>query len=232
MRADAVFRLDRPEVIRAPDGEPRVAHAINEYSDVFREVLHHPKLLDPVTQIISEPYYLSSVQGGYQKPFGRNNLPWHTDLDLGRGRYPGGLLAITVGVFLERVTKFNGPLLFIPGSHLETNVQFHRATLQEETDGTVLALRASLRVLIDPVRYRQSPRDRQGTIKFCSLTGLFMGRVHMTPHWRHILYMSANPSKQRYDDRSIRVRGLKRFHATHGQPAVVAGQPNRPAKEP
>ena len=85
-----------------------------EQHEVYRNTLHHEKILDVVSQLIGyglrcNGNKLNMKQPGYGSP-----VEWHQDWAF----YPhtnDDLLA--VGVVLDDMTEENGPLLVIPGSH-------------------------------------------------------------------------------------------------------------------
>lgn len=85
-----------------------------EQHEVYRNALHHEKILDAVSQLIGyglrcNGNKLNMKQPGYGSP-----VEWHQDWAF----YPhtnDDLLA--VGVVLDDMTEDNGPLLVIPGSH-------------------------------------------------------------------------------------------------------------------
>ena len=85
-----------------------------EQHEVYRNALHHEKILDVVSQLIGyglrcNGNKLNMKQPGYGSP-----VEWHQDWAF----YPhtnDDLLA--VGVVLDDMTEENGPLLVIPGSH-------------------------------------------------------------------------------------------------------------------
>ena len=85
-----------------------------EQHAVYRETLHHEKILAMVSQLIGyglrcNGNKLNMKQPGYGSP-----VEWHQDWAF----YPhtnDDLLA--VGVVIDDMTKENGPLLVIPGSH-------------------------------------------------------------------------------------------------------------------
>lgn len=85
-----------------------------EQHEVYRNTLHHEKILAMVSQLIGyglrcNGNKLNMKQPGYGSP-----VEWHQDWAF----YPhtnDDLLA--VGVVIDDMTKENGPLLVIPGSH-------------------------------------------------------------------------------------------------------------------
>lgn len=116
--AKDVYALDREEVWRESSGVPRTVFAAHTYNEAFRRLGCHPRLLDPVQQIIGGPLYMHQFKVNAKVPFDGEVWQWHQDYgvwqrddDMPEPR------AMNIAVFLDDVTAANGPLLFLPGSH-------------------------------------------------------------------------------------------------------------------
>src|SRR3546814_8145263 len=57
-RADAIFRMDREEVWRETSRVARTAFAAHTYDDGFRRLGAHPRLVEPVMQLLDGPVYM------------------------------------------------------------------------------------------------------------------------------------------------------------------------------
>jgi len=55
--ARRLFALDREEVWREDNGAPRTAFAAHLYSEPFRRLGAHPRLIGPVMQVLGEEVY-------------------------------------------------------------------------------------------------------------------------------------------------------------------------------
>jgi ectoine hydroxylase len=118
--ADRVYDLDRQEVWRESSGAPRTAFAAQTYSEPFRRLGLHPRLVNPVVQLLGGPVYLHQYKVNAKAAFDGEVWQWHQDY--GTWQRDDDMpepLAMNVAVFLDEVTAANGPLLFIPGSHRE-----------------------------------------------------------------------------------------------------------------
>jgi hypothetical protein len=52
----AILGQDRPEVVREKDGKtPRTAFAVHTYNDLFGRLARHPRLIEPVEQLLDGP---------------------------------------------------------------------------------------------------------------------------------------------------------------------------------
>ena len=118
VEADAVYALDRQEVWRETSGAPRTAFAAHTYSEPFRRLGRHPRLVRPVEQLLGGPVYMHQFKVNAKAAFDGEVWQWHQDY--GTWQRDDAMpepLAMNVAVFLDEVTAANGPLLFLPGSH-------------------------------------------------------------------------------------------------------------------
>lgn len=118
--ADEVFALERDEVWRESAGVARTAFAAHTYNEAFRRLGAHPRLVNPVRQLLDGEVYIHQYKVNAKAAFDGDVWQWHQDYgtwqrddDMPEPR------AMNIAVFLDRVTPANGPLLFIPGSHRE-----------------------------------------------------------------------------------------------------------------
>ena len=56
--ADEVYALDREEVWRESSGVARTAFAAHTYHEAFRRLGRHPRLIEPVMQLVDGPVYM------------------------------------------------------------------------------------------------------------------------------------------------------------------------------
>lgn len=113
-----VYAMDRKEVWREKSGVARTAFAAHKYNEAFRRLGAHPRLIDPVSQVLDGPVYMHQFKVNAKAAFDGAVWQWHQDYgtwkrddDMPEPR------AMNIAVFLDDVTAANGPLLFIPGSH-------------------------------------------------------------------------------------------------------------------
>ena len=116
--ADTVYAIDRKEVWRESSGAARTAFAAHKYNEGFRRLGAHPRLINPVEQILGGPVYMHQYKVNAKAAFDGEIWQWHQDYGTWRrdDEMPEPR-AMNIAVFLDEVTAANGPLLFIPGSH-------------------------------------------------------------------------------------------------------------------
>jgi ectoine hydroxylase len=114
-----IYAEQRPEIIREKDGKtPRTSFAAHTYNDAFAKLGRHPRMVDPVQQVFGEAVYMHQFKINGKQAFDGDVWQWHQDF--GTWHRDDGMpeaRAMNVAIFLDEVNEFNGPLLFIPGSH-------------------------------------------------------------------------------------------------------------------
>lgn len=116
--AAEVYALDRKEVWRESTGVARTAFAAHTYNEAFRRLGAHPRLVEPVMQLVDGPVYMHQYKVNAKAAFDGEVWQWHQDY--GTWRRDDDMpepRAMNIAVFIDEVTAANGPLLFIPGSH-------------------------------------------------------------------------------------------------------------------
>ncbi|MDH4145406.1 MAG: phytanoyl-CoA dioxygenase family protein [Acidimicrobiia bacterium] len=118
--ADRLYATEREEVWRESTGAPRTAFAAHLWSEPFGRLGRHPRLIEPVSEILGGPVYMHQYKVNAKAAFDGEVWQWHQDY--GTWQRDDDMpepLAMNIAVFLDEVTAANGPLLFIPGSHIE-----------------------------------------------------------------------------------------------------------------
>jgi ectoine hydroxylase len=120
--ADEVPRLyaqRRPENIREKGRDAvRTNFAAHLYSYPFARLARHPRMIEPVMQLFGEALYMHQFKINGKMAFDGDVWQWHQDF--GTWHNDDGMpeaRAMNVAIFLDEVNEFNGPLMFIPGSH-------------------------------------------------------------------------------------------------------------------
>lgn len=113
-----VYAMEREEVWRESSGVARTAFAAHQYNEAFRRLGAHPRLIEPVMQLLDGPVYMHQYKVNAKAAFDGEVWQWHQDYgtwkrddDMPEPR------AMNIAVFVDDVTAANGPLLFLPGSH-------------------------------------------------------------------------------------------------------------------
>jgi ectoine hydroxylase len=96
----------------------RTNFAAHLYSKPFAKLARHPRMVDPVVQLFDEGVYMHQFKINGKMAFNGDVWQWHQDYGtwLNDDLMPEAR-AMNVAIFLDEVNEFNGPLMFIPGSH-------------------------------------------------------------------------------------------------------------------
>ena len=115
----ALYAQRRPENVREKAGDVvRTNFAAHLYSAPFARLARHPRMVEPVRQLFDEPVYMHQFKINGKQAFDGDVWQWHQDYGTWKNddQMPGPR-AMNVAIFLDEVNEFNGPLMFIPGSH-------------------------------------------------------------------------------------------------------------------
>lgn len=109
-RREIVFERDQKTV--------RSIFNMQAYSDVFRRLTQHPKILEPVAQLLGEAVYVFQLILNCKAAFNGDEWPWHQDYPT--YHHDDGMAqprVINTLIFIDEMQEFNAPLMLIPGSH-------------------------------------------------------------------------------------------------------------------
>ena len=114
-----LYAQDRPENVREKGSDAvRTNFAAHMYSDPFAKLGRHPRMVEPAMQILGEPVYMHQFKINGKMAFDGDVWQWHQDYGTWkRDDEMPEARAMNVAIFLDEVNEFNGPLMFIPGSH-------------------------------------------------------------------------------------------------------------------
>ena len=114
-----LYAQRRPENVREKGSEAvRTNFAAHLYNYPFAKLARHPRMVEPVVQLFGEAVYMHQFKINGKAAFDGDVWQWHQDYgtwknddDMPEPR------AMNVAIFLDDVNEFNGPLMFISGSH-------------------------------------------------------------------------------------------------------------------
>ena len=192
MRAEVpgIFAQDRQEVWREKDGKAvRTAFAAHTYNEAFRRLAAHPRMVEPVMQLLDGPVYVHQFKINGKEAFEGDVWQWHQDYGTwARDDLMPEARAMNIAVFLDEVTEFNGPLMFIPKSHTQgvieaghdvTTTSYPLWTLDKETI-TRLAEEGGL----------VAPKGPAGSLLMFASTLVHASPPNISPWSRTIVYVS------------------------------------------
>jgi ectoine hydroxylase len=115
----ALYAQRRPENVREKTGDVvRTNFAAHMYSYPFAKLARHPRMVEPIKHLFGEDVYMHQFKINGKQAFDGDVWQWHQDYGtwMNDDQMPEAR-AMNVAIFLDEVNEFNGPLMFIPGSH-------------------------------------------------------------------------------------------------------------------
>lgn len=121
----------------------RAFHGCHLYDADFAALIRLPGLVAPARQILNDDVYIHQLKVNLKQAFSGELWPWHQDYIYWRNedKVPTDAI-VSVMIFLDDVTQFNGPLFFIPGSHHVGCIEASKA--EDAPEGWVGNVSASL----------------------------------------------------------------------------------------
>jgi len=114
-----LYAQHRPENVREKGSESvRTNFAAHMYSLPFARLARHPRMVEPIVQLFGEDVYMHQFKINGKMAFDGDVWQWHQDYGTWKNDdWMPEARAMNVAIFLDEVNEFNGPLMFIPGSH-------------------------------------------------------------------------------------------------------------------
>ncbi len=115
----ALYAQRRPENVREKGSDAvRTNFAAHLYSIPYAKLARHPRMVEPIKQLFGEDVYMHQFKINGKMAFEGDVWQWHQDYGTWANddQMPEAR-AMNVAIFLDEVNEFNGPLMFIPGSH-------------------------------------------------------------------------------------------------------------------
>jgi len=96
----------------------RAFHGCHLYSQVYRDLARRPDFLKFARGLLNDDVYIHQLKVNLKQAFSGETWPWHQDYIYWRNedKVPTNSI-VSVMIFLDDITEFNGPLFFIPRSH-------------------------------------------------------------------------------------------------------------------
>ena len=189
-----LFAERRPENFREKGSDAvRTAMALHLRSTVYARATRHPRLVEPARQLLGDDdLYVQQVKVNAKEAFSGDVWQWH--YDFATHHREDGVpepLALNLHILLDEVNEFNGPLVFVRGSHRRGPAS---ATLDTQTtsyplwvvdDDTVAGLIAEGGLV--------SAKGPPGTVLIFGDTLVHGSSLNMSPWPRTIFSLILNP---------------------------------------
>jgi ectoine hydroxylase len=124
----AALAQEGPARVReAQGGVVRSVYGTHRTHDGFRRLAQDARLVEPAVQVVGDDVYVYQFKINAKAAFAGDVWEWHQDYIFWRDEDGMPAPRVTnVGVFLDEVNEFNGPLFFIPGSQRRGVIEARR----------------------------------------------------------------------------------------------------------
>ncbi|HYU30530.1 MAG TPA: phytanoyl-CoA dioxygenase family protein [Thermoanaerobaculia bacterium] len=168
-------------------------------------VTRHPRLVEPAMQILGSPVYVYQFKVNAKIAFLGDVWEWHQDYIF--WRQEDGVRApdlVTISIFLDEVTEFNGPLLMVPESHKTGVIEPQRTVgVPQGYEGSpdwVANLTADLKYSVDKASLTRlvdrtgivAPKGRAGSVLFFHPNTVHGSVPNLSPYDRRIVLITYN----------------------------------------
>lgn len=178
--------------LRAQSGEFLGTTAMDRESALYARLLRDERLLGIAEQVLGPQLYCHQYKIILKEPFGALTLPWHQDY--GPWHHHDGMpepRAISLSIYLDEVIEFNGPILFIPGSHRAGLLGYEVIPVPGTTpipslpNATVTRLAAAGGIV--------APKGPPGSVTLFDCCLAHASGPNQSPWPRNLIYLSYNP---------------------------------------
>jgi ectoine hydroxylase len=171
----------------------RTAMGLHLRDQLFARLVRDPRLVRPAQQILNDTQlYIQQVKVNAKEAFTGEQWQWH--YDFATHHHEDGVpqpLALNLHIFLDEVTEFNGPLVFIRGSH-----HGDPAPTTLDTVTTSYPLWTVAPDVVRPLVERGGllcPKGPAGTVLIFGDTMVHSSPSNMSPWDRRIFSLILNP---------------------------------------
>lgn len=189
------------QIMEKDDQTVRALHGVHAHSKIFQTLVQHPLLLEPAQQILlGDPVYLYQFKINMKAAFTGDIWPWHQDYAFWYNE--DGMpepRVVSVGIFLDEVNQFNGPLYLISGSHKEGLIK----PLEGENTGWEANVSADLKYCLDYATITRmvekggmrSPVGCAGSVIFFHGNMAHSSVPNLSPYPRRLIIVTYNSVK-------------------------------------
>ncbi len=175
----------------------RTAMGLHLRDGLFADLVRDPRLVEPAQQILGDDrLYIQQVKVNAKEAFTGEQWQWH--YDFATHHHEDGVpepLALNLHIFLDEVTEFNGPLVFIRGSHLDGP-----APTSLDVVTTSYPLWTVAPDVVRPLAERGGlycPKGPPGTVLIFGDSMVHGSSSNMSPWDRRIFSLILNPTSNR-----------------------------------
>lgn len=186
------------QVLEDDDVTMRAVYASHARHPVFGGLVSSRRLLGPAMQLVAQDLYVHQFKINTKRPFGGESWAWHQDYPVWRDadRMPAPR-AVNAAVFMDDVTEFNGPVVFLRGSHRlgsEASSRRRGDQAEEHIDPHDYALSTADLTKLAEVHEMTSPKGPAGTVVFFHPEIVHGSAPNISPFPRDLMIVTYNAS--------------------------------------
>lgn len=195
--------IGRPEAIPEKHGRSlRSLFRVHQLNELFARLSRDRRIVPLIEYLLGSEVYIHQSRLNFKPGFSGKDLYWHSDFETwhtedGMPR----MRALSVSIALTEAYEANGPMMFIPGSHLSyvacvggTPREHYRYSLKEQEVGT--PDRASLRHLVYEGGI-EIPKGPPGTVILFDCNLMHGSNSNITPYPRGDVFFVYNSVENR-----------------------------------
>ncbi len=175
----------------------RGVYASHQRQPELANLVRDPRLLAPVNQVLNTDVYVYQFKINAKAPLGGEPWAWHQDFAAWKiaDQLPAPKQVNAV-VFLDEVNEFNGPVIYVPGSHvnglLSDSARSGEQRSKQHVDPYDIALgEEQMRALVRQ-RGMTSPKGAAGGVLFFHPEVVHGSTQNMSPFARTLLIVTYN----------------------------------------
>jgi ectoine hydroxylase len=118
LSSDEQLKTDDRVITEKKSGEVRSIFEVQELSELIRELVRDPRILDRARQLLGSDVYIHQSRVNYMPGFKGTGFYWHSDFETWHAE--DGMptpRAVSCSIALTDNYPFNGGLMVMPGSH-------------------------------------------------------------------------------------------------------------------
>ena len=188
---ERILTLDLEAHLKAENGEFLGTTAMHRVSQLYQRLLCDERLLGIAEQLLGRPLYCHQYKIILKEPFGKLSLPWHQDY--GPWLHHDGMpepQALSIGIYLDDVKEFNGPIMYIPGSHARGLIDFEVLDVPGTTP--IPSLPAATVTELADQNGVVAPKGPAGSVVIFDCCTAHASGPNLSPWPRNLIYLSYN----------------------------------------
>lgn len=196
---------DPSRVVEADGKTVRALHGSHMRDPLFESLTRDERLLLPAKQLLNAEVYVHQFKINSKVAFSGDRWPWHQDFIYWRSE--DGIenpQLISACVFLDDVNEFNGPIMYVKGSHrfgvLDASIAEAAGPGYEGSPSWISGFTANMKYTVPQsalenlTREQQifAPKGNRGSVVFFHPNVVHSSGVNLSPYDRSMLLITYN----------------------------------------